>query len=100
MAVTPQPAFTVDSSVGFAAGSTTSNVALPGTLASDTVVRITNMGPAHAAVALGGSTVAATNQNLVVRAGETQYLGINSNTYLAAISIGMGDAILNIATGN
>lgn len=100
MAVTPQPAFTVDSSVGMSAGITSSNVALPGTLADDTVVRIVNLGPGTAYVALGSSSVAATTQNLCIPPGQVQYLAINSNTYLAAITTGAGNAQLNISTGN
>jgi hypothetical protein len=100
MALQPQPAFTVDASVGMPVGQSSSRIALPGTPASDTVVRIANMGTAPVAVALGNNSVVATNQNLVVLAGQVQYLAINSNTYLAAICCGGNNSTLNISTGN
>lgn len=103
MAVSPQPAFTPDASVGFAAGPTSSNVALPGTPADDTVVRIANMGGAHAAVALGtDDTVVASGigASLVVLAGSVMYLAIGTGKYLAAIALSGPTAVLNITTGN
>ena len=100
MALTPQPAFSVDATVGFGATQTTNNVALPGTLASDTVVRVANLGRAHCAVALGAAGVVATNQSLIVPAGQVQYLGLGTATHLAALAIDGPTAILNVSTGN
>jgi hypothetical protein len=100
MPATPQSAFAPDACIGMGAGSTSSRVALPGTLGGDTVVRVVNIGPDPAAVQLGDVTVVAVNNtSLMVNAGDTQYLVLGAATYIAAISIGK-KAILNICTGN
>lgn len=106
MAVTPISAFTVDASVTLAVGGVSSNVALPGTLADDTVVRVANIGPYAIAVALGGSTVKASFQpgsgltvGVVVPGGTVQYLALGSATYIAAVSQGQ-NSTLGVSTGN
>lgn len=99
MAVTPIPAFTVDASVGASASTTTSRVALPGTLGSDSVVRVSNLGANHIFVKVGDNTVTATNQDLAVPAGQTQYLALGTATNIAAITSAFSSTF-NIATGN
>lgn len=102
MAVAPQPAFTVDAATGMPVIATSTRILMPGTVASDGVVRVANLGPGPAAVALGDVTVvAANNTSVVVLAGQVQYLAIPAGaTYIAAIAAGGMNTTLNIATGN
>ncbi len=104
MAVTPQPAFTVDAAIGTAAVSSSSALALPGTPASDTVVLVTNLGPCHVAIKLGTSSAVTVTPStgLVVLAGREAYLGMTGFTHIAmACAGGPGtSSTLNIATGN
>lgn len=103
MAVTPQPAFTIDAAVGASFGSSSSAVALPGTLGSDTVVKVTNLGPCHLAVAFGSSGVTTTNSGgCVVPAGQTVYFGLGTATHMAGVSCGGPGTttMVNVATGN
>jgi hypothetical protein len=103
MAVTPKPAFTVDAAVGTAFIATSSAVALPGTLAGDTVVRVANLGPCAVVVKLGTSAAVTVTQStgVAILAGDVEYLAINGNTYIAGCSVGgPGSSTVNICTGN
>jgi hypothetical protein len=109
MAATPQPSFTMDAAVTTSFGTTSTNVALPGTtVPTDTAVRIINLGNAPVSVALGGSSVTAgLSTGVIVSPGQVPtFLAIPSGaTYIAGIVYGpagtyAGYAILNIATGS
>lgn len=100
MAATPHPSFTVDAAVGTSFGAASSNVALPGTPASDACVRIANTGPCHIAVKLGvDNTVTVTpSTGLVIPAGQVEFLTIGANTFIAGVAMG-GNSVVNLATG-
>jgi hypothetical protein len=103
MSLQPQPAFTPDTSVGGAFLQASSAIALPGTLGSDSVVRVANLGPCHIAVALGSSSVTTTpSTGLVIPAGQVQYLALGTATYIAGVSCGgpSSASTVNITTGN
>lgn len=109
MAATPQPCFTVDAAISTAFDTATSRIALPGTPASDTVVRLINTGTSDAYVLPGDATVTVTPQTgvLIAPGHVPTYLGINGATYIAGITSGAAygatwvpSAVLNIATGN
>ena len=109
MAVTPQPAFTVDAVVNAAFDIASSRVALPGTPASDTVLRLVNVSGVPVYVVLGSNTVVATvATGVCIAPGPVPtYLGLAGATYLAGITSGASQAagwvpngILNIAIGN
>lgn len=105
MAVQTLPAFTPDGITGAAAIGSSQAIPLPGTPASDTIVRIANNSATPAAVKLGNdnTVTVTTSTGVVVPGGGVLVLALASgNTYLAIISCGgQGtNAILNIATGN
>lgn len=110
MATSPQPAFTVDAAVTAAFDNVTSAVALPGTPASDTVVRLVNVSTRTVYVALGTSAVTVTaNTGLAIAPGQVAtYLGLAGQTHIAGITsgasfygtAGIPNGVLNIATGN
>jgi len=99
--------FTPDASAGASFGAASSAVALPGTLANDTLVMVTNVGSLPVAVKLGGSTVTVTTTTgLVILAGQSVALGIGSNTYIAGAAVGAIQglglsqcAVINLTTG-
>ena len=96
------PGFTPDGAVGTSFGAASSNVALPGTPASDSLVRVANLGPNPISVALGGSTVVAALADLVIFPGQVMYLTMAGETYIAGIAhgcLGMGSTT-NVVTGN
>lgn len=103
MAVVTYPAFAPDDAVGTSFGSASTNVALPGTLGGDSLVRVVNLGPNTVSVKLGtSSAVVATNQDTAILPGHELFLTLASNTYIAGIQhggTGMGSTC-NIATGN
>lgn len=110
MAATPQPAFTVDAALTAAFDSTSAAVALPGTPANDTVVRLVNVSTVVAYVALGTSTVTVTKENgVAIAPGQVPtYLGLPSGaTHIAGVTSLSGyaanytpAALVNVATGN
>jgi hypothetical protein len=109
MAITPQPAFTTDAATTVTFNSAASNVALPGTPASDTVLRLVNLGSTPAYVKLGSSSVTVTPQTgVAILPGPVPvFLGINGATNLAGVTTNTGldagwagAAIINLATGN
>lgn len=103
MAATPTPSFTLDAAVGTSFGFASTAVLLPGTPATDACVRVANLGPCHITVKLGTSSAATVTQStgLTVLAGETVYLTIGSNTYIAGVAAGGpgNTSTVNLATG-
>jgi hypothetical protein len=99
-----QANFAPDASTGTSFGSTSSTVALPGTPASDSMVRVCNLGPCHIAVKLGtASNIPVTSSNgMMILAGETVYLTLGANTFLGGVSAGgpSSASTVNITTGN
>ena len=103
MAVTPQPVFTPDASVGASAGQVSSTVLLPGTPASDTTLRIVNLGSMAVAVKLGTSSAVSCTMSTgtVIMPGQEVYLGIGANTYIAILTGAPGtSSTINLTTGN
>jgi hypothetical protein len=103
MALIPTSAFTPDASVGCSAGPTAAAVLLPGTPASDTTLRVTNIGNNPVGVKLGTSSAVTCTMStgLVVMPGQTEYLGIGANTYLALCTGAPGtSSSVNLTTGN
>ena len=110
MAVSPQPAFTVDAVTTTAFDTTSTAVALPGTPASDTVVRLVNVSTEVAYVLLGASNVTVTTATgVAIAPGQVPtYLGIPTGaTHIAGITSGAAygagwkpNALVNVATGN
>lgn len=104
MSTTLTYAFALDASKGMSFGASSSAVALPGTPASDTVVRVANLGPCHLAVAFGNSAVTvASNTGCMILAGQTEFLALPSGaTYIAGISCGgqSSTTTVNVSTGN
>lgn len=103
MAATPQPVFTPDASVGVSVGSSSAAVPLPGTPASDTTLRLCNVGSMPIFCKLGTTNaVAVTNATgLCVMPGRTEYLGIGANTYIAMTTGTPGtSSTCNLSTGN
>ncbi len=102
MALIPQSAFTPDTAAGVSAGPASAAFALPGTLAGDTVVRVTNVGTMAVYCKLGNSAVAVTNSTgLCVMPGDTVYLGIGANTHIAMTTGTQGtSSTINLTTGN
>jgi hypothetical protein len=98
------PGFTPDASIGTSFGTTSSNVALPGTPSGDTLVLMTNIGSWPIFVVLGTSNaVAATVANGVpVLPGQQLFLVRGANTWIAGIIVGgMGSGSTTfITTGN
>ena len=105
MSLSPLPAFTPDAAINFWFGATTSNVALPGTPASDTTVILTNQGQVPIFFKLGTTNAVTVTvaTGFVVMPGQWRAIGIGSNTYLAGITVGGQTgtgATANIVTGN
>lgn len=105
MAVATVPSFAIDASIGTSFGFTATNVALPGTVMSDTILRVANAGPCHVAVLLTTSSSAATvtpSTGLMVLAGETAWLTIGSATHIMGVAAGGPSmaSTVNLTTGN
>lgn len=103
MAATPQPVFTPDTSAGVSAGPASAAFALPGTPASDTTLRVANVGSMPVYCKLGASSaVTVTNSTgLCVMPGRTEYLGIGANTWIAITTGTLGtSSTVNLTTGN
>ncbi len=103
MAATPQPVFTPDASIGTSAGGTSAAVLLPGTPATDTTVRVCNVGSMPVAVKLGTTSAVTCTMStgLVVMPGRTEYLGIGANTYIALTTGTPGtSSTVNLTTGS
>lgn len=104
MAVGTIPSFAVDGAVGTSFGFASTAVLLPGTtVATDNAVRVTNLGPCPVTVKLGNAAVTVTQSTgLTILAGDTVYLTIGTNTYIAGVSAGgPGNAsTVNLATGS
>jgi hypothetical protein len=104
MANIQESSFAPDTSVGTSFGAASSNILLPGTPASDSIVKVVNLGPYHIAVKLGttNAVVATNNGAQVIPAGATQNFTLGSNLYIAGIALGgPGSAsTVNITTGN
>ena len=97
------PGWTLDAAVGAAFGTTSSNLALPGTPSGDTLVRLVNVGSWPIWFTLGGSSVAATvATGSVVMPGQELFLVRGSATYIAGIILGGngGTGLANVSTGN
>ena len=105
------PYFTPDASVGTSFGASSSNIALPGTPASDTTLLITNIGPLPVIFKLGTSNAVVVTlpstpggaTGFCVMPGKQFAVGIGSNTYIAGISTGgqTGQcSVVNLTTGN
>jgi hypothetical protein len=105
MASTQKASFLPDGIVGGSFGFASSTIQLPGTPATDAMVRVTNLGPCHIAVALVNASSGSTSQStgLVIPAGQTEFLTLSAgNTYLAGVAIGgpQNTSTVNIATGS
>lgn len=106
MAVAPTtiPSMAVDAAIGTSFGFASTAVLLPGTPANDNYVRVTNLGPCHITVKLGTSNAVSVTQStgLTVLAGQTEYLTVGANTYIAGVAAGgPGNAsTVNLATGS
>lgn len=103
MAVT-QESFAPDAAIGTSFGFTSSNIALPGTPATDAMVRVYNAGPNNIAVKLG-TTIAVTvtsSTGLMVGAGQVAFLTIGANLFIAGVSCGGPStaSTVNVTTGN
>lgn len=100
----PLPYITPDASIGTSFGSTSSAIALPGTPANDTQVRICNLGPCAVALALGTTSAVTVTPStgIVIMPGDSLSLGIGSNTYIAGVSCGgpSTSTVVNLTTGN
>lgn len=100
MSLTAVSAFTPAAYAEMSVGPASSNKALPGS--GNQTLYLVNAGPSAVAVLLGGSTVAVTETTgLVLLAGQSIFLGIGSNTYIAAIALGgsPSNTQLNLAAG-
>lgn len=99
-----KPSMAVDAAVGTSFGFASSPVALPGTPANDAYVRVYNAGPCHIAVKLGLTNAVTVTQStgLMVGAGETAYLTIGANLFIAGVACGGpgNTSTVNLATGN
>jgi hypothetical protein len=104
MANIQEASFAVDAAQGTSFGFASTAVLLPGTPASDSIVRVANLGPCHISVKLGTSNaVTVTNSTgVVILAGQVLYLTLGANTYIAGVAAGgPGNAsTVNLATGN
>lgn len=104
MANIQESSFAVDAAVGASFGGTTSNVAVPGTPASDTILKVTNLGPCHIAIKLGASiaVVVTPSTGLIILAGQSVNLTLGANTFIAGIACGgsQSSSTVNIASGN
>lgn len=103
MSLTPQPAFTPDASIGASAGPSSAAVALPGTPASDTVLRVVNVGSMPVACKLGNSNAVTCTMSTgtVVMPGREVYLGMAGDTYIALTTGSPGTSTTcNLTTGN
>ncbi len=67
--------------------STSSKEILP-TSGTPTALVLTNSGRAPIWVALGSTSVVATQTSLIILPGKTVFLAIGANTYIAAIGVG------------
>jgi hypothetical protein len=97
------PGWTLDAAVGASFGTTSSNLALPGTPSGDSLVRLVNVGSWPIWFTLGGSAVVATPATgAVVMPGQELFLVRGSATYIAGIILGgnSGFGLANISTGN
>lgn len=105
MANVQQSSFAVDAAVGTSFGFTATNIALPGTVAGDSIVRVANLGPCHVAVRLTTSSSDVTvtpSTGIIVLAGGELWLTLGSNTRIEGVASGgpgMASTV-NIATGN
>lgn len=92
--------FTPNAYMSMAAGSTNNNLSLPTTSGQATVL-VTNASALPAAVLLttDAGAVASLSNGIVVMAGQSLALALGSNTRIAAIGLGFGNAQLNIAIG-
>ena len=93
----PLNSFAPSASLPLQATQTSSSVALPLT-GSPTTVVVTNLGEKVAFVALGGSTVEASEESMAILAHGSLTLTLGTNTYLAAIALS-GVTGLNITAG-
>jgi len=103
MAAIAQSVFTPDTAVGTSVGSSSAAVALPGTPASDTTLRVANVGNNPIYVKLGTTNaVTVTNgTGLCIMPGDKEYLGIGSNTYIAMTTGTPGtSSTVNLTTGS
>jgi hypothetical protein len=96
-------AFTLDAAAGTSFGASSSSVALPGTPASDALVRVANLGPNTVSVRLSVGAGTVTTQNGVALVpGQVLYLAITTGqdhiNGIAHGSLGMGSTV-NVATG-
>jgi hypothetical protein len=101
---TQTPSFAVDAAVGGSFGFASSVIALPGTPASDSIVRVCNVGPCHITVKLGvdDTVIVTQSTGLTILAGQTEYITLGANTYIAGVAAGGPNnaSTVNIATGN
>lgn len=99
-----QPSFAPDAAIGTSFGFASSAVALPGTPASDAMVRVCNLGPCHIAVKLGTTNAVTVTQStgLIIAAGQTVHLTIGANLWIAGVACGGpgNTSTANLATGN
>lgn len=104
MANVQKSSFAVDAAIGTSFGFTSTAVLLPGTPASDSIVRVCNLGPCHITVKLGTSNAVTVTQStgMTILAGETEYLTLSTNTYIAGVAAGGpgNTSTVNLATGN
>lgn len=90
--------FTPSAYATLPAQATSSSLALPG--GGGTALLITNIGPNPAAINLStGAGTVAMNTGVVLCVGQSIALAVGSFTFLNAVSLGYGSAVLNIAQG-
>ncbi len=105
MAVIQKSSFAVDGAVGTSFGFSSTAILLPGTtLGTDNAVRVANLGPCHITVKLGTTSAVTVTQStgITILAGQTEYLTLGSNTYIAGVSAGGpgNTSTVNLATGS
>lgn len=88
MALTPVNAFTPAAYAIMAVGATSSNIAVPGS--DNQTLYLANNGPQAVTVLLGAddTVVVTPSTGLTLLPGQSIYLGIGMNTFLAAIAAG------------
>jgi hypothetical protein len=104
MAAVQISSFTPDASIGTSFGFASVAVALPGTPASDVMVRVCNLGPTPVAVKLGttNAVTVTSSTGMVIAAGETVYITIGANLFIAGVACaGPNNAsTVNLTTGS
>lgn len=88
MAIVTYPGFTPAGRMQLAVNTVSANVALPTTTPASTLALVTNLGPSPAFVTLGTTSalVSTIATGVTILPNQSLFLGVGSNTYLAAIT--------------